>query len=332
MATMATSACKSKTMLLMVFVAAALVMSTPSLAQSPLQYNFYGSSCPQAEATVRSVTEGIIKNDTTMGAALMRLFFHDCFVRGCDASILLDPTANNTQVEKKAIALRGYDAVNKIKAAVEAVCPGVVSCADILAFAARDTAVVSGGFTTFYMPSGRRDGVVSRLFDVLQNIPSPILKLPDLINNFAAKGLTVDDLVTLSGAHSFGQAHCSVFNGRLYPTVDPTMNATFADALKTVCPAPGTSGADPVVSNNRVTDPNVLSNQYYSNLVAGKVLFVSDQQLMNSTYTAAKVANNSGDAATWMGQFAAALVKMGSIQVLTGTAGQVRKYCNVVNS
>ncbi|KAF8762711.1 hypothetical protein HU200_009241 [Digitaria exilis] len=288
-------------------------MNTPSLAQSPLQYNFYGSSCPQAESTVRSVTEGIIKNDTTMGAALMRLFFHDCFVRGCDASILLDPTANNTQVEKKAIALRGYDAVNKIKAAVESICPGVVSCADILAFAARDTAVVSGGFTTFDMPSGRRDGVVSKLFDVLQNIPSPILKLPDLINNFAAKGLTVDDLVTLSGAHSFGQAHCSVFNGRLYPTVDPTMNATFADALKTVCPAPGTSGADP-------------------NLVAGKVLFVSDQQLMNSTYTAAKVANNSADAATWMGQFAAALVKMGSIQVLTGTAGQVRKYCNVVNS
>jgi peroxidase len=53
---------------------------------------------------------------------------------------------------------------------------------------------------------------------------------------------------------------------------------------------------------------------------------------MNSNYTAAKVANNSADAATWMGQFAAALVKMGRIQVLTGTAGQVRKYCNVVKS
>lgn len=75
---MATSACK--TMLLMAFMAAALV-SSPSLAQSPLQYNFYGSSCPQAEATVRNVTEGIIRNDRTMGAALMRLFFHDCFVR-----------------------------------------------------------------------------------------------------------------------------------------------------------------------------------------------------------------------------------------------------------
>jgi peroxidase len=253
-------------------------------------------------------------------------------LQGCDASILLDPTSSNPQVEKKAIALRGYDAVNKIKAAVESVCPGVVSCADILAFAARDTAVVSGGFATFDMPSGRRDGVVSNFIEVLQNIPSPILKLPDLIKNFAAKGLSVDDLVTLSAAHSFGQAHCSFFNGRLYPTVDPTMDATFAAALKTVCPPPGSGGGDPVVNNNRVTDPNALSNQYYSNLVTGQVLFVSDQQLMSSNYTAAKAANNSANATAWMGQFAAALVKMGGIQVLTGTAGQVRKYCNVVKS
>ena len=76
------------------------------------------------------------------------------------------------------------------------------------------------------------------------------------------------------------------------------MNNTYDAALKTVCPAPGTGGGDPVVNNNRVTDPNALSNQYYSNLVTGQVLFVSDQQLMNSSYTAAKVANNSGDAAT----------------------------------
>ncbi|CAN6331321.1 unnamed protein product [Urochloa humidicola] len=192
---MATSRCK--VMLLMAFIIAA-ALTTVSRAQSPLQYNFYGNSCPQAEATVRNVTEGIIVNDRTMGAAFVRLFFHDCF--GCDASILLDPTSSNPQVEKKAITLRGYDAVNKIKAAVESVCPGVVSCADILAFAARDTAIVSGGFASFDMPSGRRDGVVSNFFDVLQNIPSPILKLQDLINNFAAKGLSVDDLVALRRA------------------------------------------------------------------------------------------------------------------------------------
>ena len=78
--TMATSSRCNKATLLMAFAVAA-ALSTASRAQSPLQYNFYGSSCPQAEATVRNVTEGIIAKDRTMGAAFMRLFFHDCFVR-----------------------------------------------------------------------------------------------------------------------------------------------------------------------------------------------------------------------------------------------------------
>ncbi|KAL6607886.1 hypothetical protein ACP70R_040949 [Stipagrostis hirtigluma subsp. patula] len=328
---MASSAMTCNLAVLLAAVMAA-ALSTPSMAQHPLQYNFYSSTCPQAEAMVRNVTEGIIRKDRTMGAALVRLFFHDCFVRGCDASILLDPSSSNPSTEKKAIALRGYDAVNQIKAAVEAACPGVVSCADILAFAARDSAIVSGGFTSFAMPAGRRDGNVSKFFEVLQNMPSPVFKLQDLIKSFAAKGLNADDLVTLSGAHSFGQAHCSSFNGRLYPSVDPTMNATFGAALRTVCPAPGSNAGDPVVNNNRVTDPDTLSNQYYSNLRSGQVLFVSDQQLMNTTDMAAKVASNAADPAAWMARFAAALVKMGRIQVLTGTAGEVRKVCYATNS
>ena len=75
-----TSTCKA-TLLMAFIVAAALSTATTSWAQSPLQINFYGTSCPQVEATVRNVTAGIIANDPTMGPALMRLFFHDCFVR-----------------------------------------------------------------------------------------------------------------------------------------------------------------------------------------------------------------------------------------------------------
>jgi peroxidase len=80
--------CNAKLLMMtLVFAAALSATVTTSRAQSPpLQYNFYGASCPQAEATVRNVTEGIIANDRTMGAAFMRLFFHDCFVRVCIAS------------------------------------------------------------------------------------------------------------------------------------------------------------------------------------------------------------------------------------------------------
>ncbi|XBJ22686.1 hypothetical protein VPH35_001033 [Triticum aestivum] len=165
----------NKVVVLMAFMAAAL--SSVSNAAG-LQYSFYNSSCPKAEDTVRNVVQGMIRSDPTIGAAFVRLFFHDCFVRGCDASILLDPTANKPETEKTTIPLRGYEAVNKIKDAVEAVCPGVVSCADILAFAARDSTCTLGGFT-FHMPSGRLDGFQSIADEVFQGIPSPAFQLQD---------------------------------------------------------------------------------------------------------------------------------------------------------
>ncbi|KAH1148376.1 hypothetical protein GYH30_043143 [Glycine max] len=56
------------------------------------------------------------------------MHFHDCFVRGCDASALLNSTTN--QVEKNArpnLTVRGFDFIGIIKSLVEAECHGVVS-------------------------------------------------------------------------------------------------------------------------------------------------------------------------------------------------------------
>ncbi|CAL4964023.1 unnamed protein product [Urochloa decumbens] len=309
--------------LLMVAFQATLI----TMSSAGLQYNFYGSTCSNAEATVKNVVDDMIDADPTMAAAFIRLLFHDCFVMGCDASILLDPSAANGQPEKSAIPLRGYDAVNRIKAAVEAICPGKVSCADILALAARDSVAKAAGFT-FLIPSGRRDGTASSAFSVFSSIPSPFFNAQQLVDSFAAKNLTVNDLVALSGAHSIGVAHCSAFTNRLRPTVDPSLDPAYAAELNATCPG---GAADRVVNNSPVA-PNTLSNQYYRNALAGRVLFTSDAALLTRGDTAARVNASAADPTAWMARFAASMVRMAGIEVLTGAQGEVRRFCNATNT
>jgi hypothetical protein len=58
-------------------------------------------------------------------------------MKGCDASILLDgPNTEKTAPENSGIF--GYDFIDDVKTALERVCPGVVSCADIIIAATRD--------------------------------------------------------------------------------------------------------------------------------------------------------------------------------------------------
>ena len=123
-----------------------LLLQTAELSQAQV-LNFYGLSCPGAETTVTAAVSAAVRKDPSLAPALLRLMFHDCFVQGCDGSILLDQTAGMAAgpVEKAAgpnQSVRGYEVIDAAKAAVEAICPGVVSCADIVALAARDAVVL----------------------------------------------------------------------------------------------------------------------------------------------------------------------------------------------
>ncbi|GAB4828975.1 NAD(+) salvage pathway protein [Ancistrocladus abbreviatus] len=191
-------------------------------ANAQLSSTFYSSTCPNALSTIKAVVNAAVANEARMGASLLRLHFHDCFVNGCDGSILLDDTSNFTG-EKTAgpniNSVRGFEVIDTIKSQVEKLCPGVVSCADIVAVAARDGVVALGG-PSWTVLLGRRDSTTASLSAANSNLPSPALNLSGLIPAFSNKGFTAKEMVALSGGHTIGQARCIIFV--LESTMKPT--------------------------------------------------------------------------------------------------------------
>jgi len=90
--------------------------------------------------------------------------------------------------------------IDAAKVAVEAVCPGVVSCADILAVAARDSSEYVNG-PTWTVKLGRRDSTTANKDLASSDLPLTTTTVGELITNFSKKGLNVMDMVALSGIY-----------------------------------------------------------------------------------------------------------------------------------
>jgi len=303
-----------------------------------LSHHFYYKSCPKAQEIIKSVVEDAVRKEARMAASLLRLHFHDCFVKGCDASVLLDDTANFTG-EKTAIpnrnSLRGFDVVDQIKSKLENACPGVVSCADILAVAARDSVGFSGG-PFWEVLLGRRDSRSASKSGANNDIPAPNSTHQTLETKFKLQGLNVVDLVALSGAHTIGLSRCISFKTRLYNQTgnvmpDATLDTTYLKQLRAVCPQTGTD-------NNQTTPldpvtPIKFDVNYYKNVVAGKGLLSSDEILYSTkgSRTAGLVKSYTTNKHGFFKQFAASMIKMGNITPLTGSKGEIRKNCRRMN-
>ncbi|KAK4856127.1 hypothetical protein QYF36_014358 [Acer negundo] len=131
-------------------------------------------------------------NDARLGAKIIRVHFHDCFVNGCDGSLLLDDAAaNGIQSEKSAprnLSTAGYEVIDNIKMALENACPGVSP----------------DGGPTWELPLGRRDSTTANRAGTTA-IPRPFETLTQIKAKYIAQGLDVTDLASFSG--NFFQAY-----------------------------------------------------------------------------------------------------------------------------
>ncbi|EMS45152.1 Peroxidase 18 [Triticum urartu] len=206
---------------------------TPSLALSP---NFYAASCPSVELAVNDVVRSASTLDPSIPGKLLRMVFHDCFVEGCDASVLIQGSGTE-RTDPANLSLGGFNVIDEAKRLLEAVCPATVSCSDIIVLAARDAVTFTGG-PSVPVSLGRRDSLVSLASNVRANIIDTGFSVDAMAASFASKGLSLDDLVTLSGGHTIGSAHCGTFRERFRPDangsmvpVDGTMNADWAGSF-----------------------------------------------------------------------------------------------------
>ncbi|XP_022153753.1 peroxidase N-like [Momordica charantia] len=305
--------------------------------RSQLTVDFYKSSCPNLLKIVRREVINALKSEMRMAASLLRLHFHDCFVNGCDGSVLLDGSDGEQFALPNINSLRGLDVVDRIKAAVENSCSGVVSCADILTIAARDSVLLSGG-PTWRVLLGRRDGLVPNKTGADQGLPAPFENLDGIVNKFTDVGLDLTDVVALSGAHTIGMARCAMFTDRLFNfsssgSPDPTMETTMLSDLQALCPLTDDGNKTTVLDRNST---DLFDNHYYKNLLNQKGLLGSDQILFSST--AAQTTSRtlveaySSNTTLFFKDFVKAMIKMGNISPLTGANGQIRKNCRVINS
>ncbi|KAH9659848.1 peroxidase 60 [Citrus sinensis] len=299
-----------------------------------LQVGFYRGKCRllvDVESVVATVVKAKLIMDPTITPALLRMQFHDCFVNGCDASILLDGRASEKTAPPN-LSVRGYDVIDAAKAALESICPGVVSCADIIAMATRDAVSLSGG-GRYNVETGRKDGFVSLATNV--NLPGPDIPVAQSVATFAKKGLNATDMVYLL-VENYNQktGFLSSIVDRLYNykntgKPDPNMDPSLLVSLRRICPM--NSARDNTVNLDQDPASSLrVDNSFYKQIMMRRGILQIDQDLATNSLTKATVAKiATGD--DFNAKFGEAMVKMGRVQVLTGNQGEIRKSCRAVN-
>ncbi|KAF4375066.1 hypothetical protein F8388_017212 [Cannabis sativa] len=244
-----------------------LIFSVVFSGVNALDWNYYAKTCPNVDSIVTNAVKAAVSRDNTIPATLLRMHFHDCFIR-------------------------------------------------------------SGG-PNWYVPKGRKDGRVSRASDT-STLPSPAFNLAQLQQSFGQRGLSLEDLAALSGAHTLGFSHCASFQNRIHNfsathDVDPNLHPTFASKLKGKCPLhnKAKNAGVPMDPSSKTFD-----NTYYQLILQRKTLFASDHSLLELPKTKELVYRFARSKQAFWKAFVKSVTKMSNI---SGGGREIRKDCRVVN-
>lgn len=184
------------------------------------------------------------------------------------------------------------------------------------------------GGPSYNVELGRRDSLTASQRAANRSIPAPTLNFTGLLSNFQSHGLSMQDLVALSGGHTLGFARCTSFRSRLYNET-ATLESSLAESLKSRCPLNG--GDDNLAGLDG--SPTTFDTFYYDGLLQKKGLLHSDQQLYKGDGSGSDglVRFYADNPVAFWQAFAASMLKMGSMKPLTGKKGEIRVNCRKVN-
>ncbi|KAG7536434.1 hem peroxidase [Arabidopsis suecica] len=248
--------------------------------------HYYDQSCPAAEKIILETVKNATLYDPKVPArsspqnVLPRLLHQD--------------STQSNQAEKDGppnISVRSFYVIEDAKRKLEKACPRTVSCADVIAIAARDVVTLSGARG---------------------------LSVKDIV--------TLSGGHTLGFSHC-SSFEARLQNFSKVHDIDPSMNYAFAQTLKKKCPRSSNRGKNAGTVLDSTS--SVFDNVYFKQILSGKGVFGSDQVLLSDSRTKWIVETYAQDQKAFFREFAASMVKLGNFGVKE--TGQVRLNTRFVN-
>ncbi|KAJ3689017.1 hypothetical protein LUZ61_018181 [Rhynchospora tenuis] len=305
-----------------------LVLGLVNSSYASPSVGYYTGKCGtnDVESIIKGIVQARFSYDPDIIAFLLRLLFHDSMGnKQTDGSLLLKgPNSEQTAVPN--FTVKGYDLIDTIKEALENVCPGVVSCTDIMVAATRDAVLLAGGIY-FDVPLGRYDSLEGLASKV--DLPPPDISVASAIAYYEQVGFTDLETVVLLGGHTVGVTHCNVIKDRLYnykgtQQPDPALDGFYVFFLGSfICQ----NNDDNFVFLDSPNSVRTVDNSYYQMLLQGKGILPVDNAIAFDASTAAYVQALADSNDYFLDLFAKVIVKMSLVGVLDENQGEIRTQC-----